>query len=227
MKVAVARFLGSNCEEESAAAFRFGFGCEVETVFHDAPALPADAAVVVLPGGFSYGDALRSGALARYARIMPAIRRFVEAGGVVLGICNGFQILLEAGLLPGAMLRNAGRTFVCREVTLDWQPGPFGPASSPDVPGAEHSIVMPVAHGEGRYYASDETVRTLEKQGQIVLRYRENPNGSVANIAGIADADFRVVGLMPHPERAVGATWTGKPFLEAVLRRASEGRSVA
>ena len=155
---------------------------------------------VALPGGFSYGDYLRCGAIARFAPVMDAVRRFADEGGLVLGICNGFQVLCEAGLLPGALRPNESLSFVCRDVRLQVeQTGtPFTTRAEPG-----QRIRIPVKHGEGCYFADDELLTELEANGQIVLRYEENPNGSIADVAGVANREGNVFGLMPHPEHAV------------------------
>ena len=203
MKVAVVTFPGSNCDEDAIHVFKNVLGVPVTAVWHGDEALPAGTDLVVLPGGFSYGDALRSGALARFAKIMDAVRAHAEAGGYVLGICNGFQILLEAGLLPGAMLQNASTKFVCREVALDVV-STETPFTSGYAKGAR--LRIPVAHHEGRYYADAETLKTLAEEDRIVLRYaNDNPNGSLDDIAGIVNPGRNVLGLMPHPERAAEA----------------------
>lgn len=174
---------------------------------------------VILPGGFSWGDYLRCGAVAHRANIIPALQRFADNGGPVLGICNGFQILCEAGLLPGALLRNEGLKFVSRQVTLvteavtPWSPGPVGT-----------ELVIPIKNGEGRFHADETTLDQLEADGQIVFRYApgQNPNGSIRDIAGIRNAAGNVVGLMPHPEHAVDASLAGgdggRPMFEALIK---------
>ena len=144
---------------------------------------------VVLPGGFAYGDYLRCGAIAKFSPVMAAVRKFAAEGGPVLGICNGFQILVESGLLPGALLKNRGLKFVCREVTLRVETSGL-------------LLRMPVAHGEGCYFAEDRTLDQLEAEGRVVLRYVDNPNGSLRDIAGICNEARNVMGMMPHPERA-------------------------
>jgi phosphoribosylformylglycinamidine synthase subunit PurQ / glutaminase len=207
MRVAVVRFPGSNCDWDSLYSARRA-GHESYFVWHrDTDLGNPDA--VVLPGGFSYGDYLRSGAIARFSPIMEAVQRFAAAGGKVLGICNGFQILCEAGLLPGALMRNERLTFVSRPVHLKVEQSdtPFTTAYQ-----AGQVIRMPVAHGDGRFTADDKTLRDLEANGQVVVRYvsadgtpavgGENPNGSANDIAGISNETGNVVGLMPHPDRA-------------------------
>jgi phosphoribosylformylglycinamidine synthase len=161
---------------------------------------------VVLPGGFSYGDYLRCGAIARFAPILEAVRRFAEGGGPVLGICNGFQVLTEMGLLPGALTRNRALHFLCEPAPLVVNPGPCRWLGGYT---AGESIVLPIAHGEGRYQADAATLQSLEEQGCVVLRYRDNPNGSVEDVAGLCNPEGNVLGLMPHPERACDALLGG------------------
>ena len=200
-RVAVVRFPGSNCDEDTLrAAARVG--ADAYYVWHrDADLRGAD--VVLIPGGFSYGDYLRSGAIARFSPVMNAVRDHAEEGGAVLGICNGFQILCEAHLLPGALLRNARLTFVSKPVlvTVEQTGTPFTSAYQ-----RGDLLRLPVAHGDGRYVADPETLVELEAEGRVVLRYARdedaNPNGSMHDIAGIANGAGNVVGIMPHPERA-------------------------
>jgi phosphoribosylformylglycinamidine synthase len=206
LKVAVVRFPGSNCDFDTLRAARAA-GTDAYFVWHREPDLRG-ADLVVLPGGFSYGDYLRSGAIARFSPVMQAVQRHAAAGGPVLGICNGFQILCEAHLLPGALMRNAGLTFVSKPVDVVVERGDT-PFTSAYAVGAR--LRLPVAHGEGRYVAADDTLRLLEAEGRVVLRYvaategspyQPNPNGSTNHIAGIMNPAGNVVGVMPHPERA-------------------------
>ena len=200
LRVAVVVFPGSNDEQAAAFALRT-LGAEPALVWHAEPDLPRDAGAVVLPGGFSYGDYLRCGAIARFARVMPAISSFADAGGPVLGICNGFQILCEAGLLPGVLRPNASLRFVCRDVRLRVERTDT-PFTSNCEPGQR--LTIPVKHGEGCWFADEKLLTTVEANGQVVLRYDEdNPNGSLADVAAVANADGNVMGLMPHPEYAV------------------------
>ncbi len=206
-KFVVVRFPGSNCDQDAFHVVQDVLGQSVEYVWHqDADLRNAD--VVLLPGGFSYGDYLRTGAVARFAPIMEAVRAHAERGRFVFGICNGFQILCEAHLLPGALVRNAGCKFICKHVGLRVENAatPFTRAYQPG-----QILSIPIAHGEGRYVCDDATLQELETGGRILFRYVNaqgettddaNPNGSLANIAGIANANFNVVGMMPHPERA-------------------------
>jgi phosphoribosylformylglycinamidine synthase I len=207
MKFGVVVFPGSNCDHDAYHAVKHVLGQDAEFLWHkDASLNGAD--VVILPGGFAHGDYLRTGAIARFSPIMPAILDFARAGGPVLGICNGFQVLLESGLLPGAMLRNRDLKFHCEHVSVrvEQTDTPFTLRASKG-----QRLRLPVAHGEGNYYADPEVVRVLEASRRVIFRYCDergeatdasNPNGSVGNIAGICNEARNVVGLMPHPERA-------------------------
>jgi phosphoribosylformylglycinamidine synthase subunit PurQ / glutaminase len=197
-KIAVLVFPGSNDDRDAALALD-RLGAEPTLVWHAERELPAVGAVV-LPGGFSYGDYLRCGAIARFAPVMAAVSRFADNGGLVLGICNGFQVLCEAGLLPGALRPNASLSFVCRDVRLRIERTDTAFTSRAE---AGQRLTMPVKHGEGCYFADEELLDELEKNGQVVLRYEENPNGSVAAVAGVTNEGGTVFGLMPHPEHAV------------------------
>ena len=221
MKAAVVVFPGSNRERDVVRALTLA-GSEASTVWHADTTLPEGVDLVVLPGGFSYGDYLRSGAIAARAPIMAAVRRHAQRGGLLLGICNGFQILTEATLLPGALMRNAGLTFVCREVKLA--------VERADTPFTAHYqagqvIRCPVAHHDGNYFADAATLDRLEGEGQVVFRYAEgtNPNGSARDIAGICSANRKVLGLMPHPENLVeeiAGGIDGKPLFESLAAAA-------
>lgn len=203
MRVSVVTFLGSNCDDDAVHVVRHVLGSRVDRVWHEAAALPPETDLVILPGGFSYGDALRAGALARFAPVMGAVRAHAERGGFVLGICNGFQVLLEAGLLAGAMRPNATRRFVCRTVRLRVD-NAHTPFTRLFVPGQR--LTMPVAHHEGAYYAAPDTLEGLRGQGRVVFRYDDdNPNGSADDIAGVVNDRGNILGLMPHPERAAEA----------------------
>jgi phosphoribosylformylglycinamidine synthase subunit PurQ / glutaminase len=199
-RVAVLVFPGSN-DDQGAAWALSDLGAETSLVWHAEPDLPRVDAVV-LPGGFSYGDYLRCGAIARFAPAMQAVARFADEGGLVLGICNGFQILCEAGLLPGVLRPNESLSFVCRDVAVRVERADT-PFTSRCAEGQR--LVVPVKHGEGCWYADDELAAQLEAAGQVVLRYEagENPNGSVADVAGVLNEAGNVMGLMPHPEYAV------------------------
>jgi phosphoribosylformylglycinamidine synthase len=198
-RIAVVVFPGSNDDRDTQRALEL-LGAEAPRVWHAEAELPAGTAAVVLPGGFSYGDYLRAGAIARFSPVMRAVEAFAADGGLVLGICNGFQVLTEAGLLPGALLPNRSLSFVCRDVRLVVEDAGT-PFTSRCEPGA--TLTIPVKHGEGCFFADEE----LLAESRIVLRYAagENPNGSVADVAGVANADGNVFGLMPHPEHAVEA----------------------
>jgi len=198
-RIAVVTFPGSNDDHDAALALD-RLGADATLVWHAEPDLPHDVAAVVLPGGFSYGDYLRCGAIARFAPVMDAVRRFADEGGLVLGICNGFQVLCEAGLLPGALRPNASLSFVCRDLALNVEQADT-PFTSRAQPG--QTLTIPVKHGEGCYVADAELLARLEANWQIVLRYEANPNGSVQAIAGVANETKNVFGLMPHPEHAV------------------------
>ena len=238
LKVAVVRFPGSNSDFDALRAAE-AVGASADFVWHRDTELHG-ADVVVLPGGFSYGDYLRAGAIARFSPVMQAVQRHAAEGGPVLGICNGFQILCEAHLLPGALMRNAGLHFVSKPVDLivESNETPFTAAFAVGT-----RVRLPVAHGEGRYLAPEDTLRMLEAEGRVVLRYvaetegspwQPNPNGSAAHIAGIRNAAGNVVGIMPHPERAdepvLGladgrgffasmAAWQSRPSTEKVSKR--------
>jgi phosphoribosylformylglycinamidine synthase subunit PurQ / glutaminase len=207
MKFAIVVFPGSNCDHDAYHAAKHVLGHEAEFVWHKATSL-AGADVVILPGGFSHGDYLRTGAIARFSPVMGSVRQFAAEGGPVLGVCNGFQILLEAGLLPGAMLRNRGLKFRCEHVyvRVEQTDTPFTWACRPG-----QVLRMPIAHGEGNYFLPPGELGRLEAARRVVFRYTDasgavtddaNPNGSVASIAGICNERRNVVGLMPHPERA-------------------------
>jgi len=198
MKFGVIVFPGSNCDHDAFYAASHNLGQQAEFIWHDSPTLGAVDAVI-LPGGFAYGDYLRCGAIAKFSPVMQAVKRFAAEGGLVLGICNGFQILVEAGLLPGALIRNRGLKFVCREVHLRTET-----THSPFTNTLEKGEILrvPIAHGEGCYYADDRTLDELEAQDRVVFRYLDNPNGSLRDIAGVLSRQRNVMGMMPHPERA-------------------------
>ena len=192
---------GSNDDRDAQLALE-GLGAAAPRVWHTEAELPAETAAVVLPGGFSFGDYLRCGAIARFSPVLQAIEAFAANGGLVLGICNGFQILTEAGLLPGALRPNASLSFVCRDVPLRVE-RTNTPFTSRCIEGQE--LVIPVKHGDGCWFADPELLAQLEANGQLALRYAAgtNPNGAVADVAGVLNADGNVFGLMPHPEHAV------------------------
>jgi phosphoribosylformylglycinamidine synthase len=216
--VGVVVFPGSNCEFDVVEAVR-GLGGDAELLWH-AQASLGDVDAVVLPGGFAHGDYLRPGAIARFSPVMKAVEAFAAAGGAVIGICNGFQVLCEAGLLPGALQKNAGLKFLCKPVVVRVETDTT--ALTVDVRvGSE--LCIPINHFEGNYACEPETLAELRADDRIVLRYTDNPNGSVDDIAGICSAGRNVVGLMPHPERAchpmLGST-DGAPLLRSLLVRA-------
>ena len=207
MKFAVVVFPGSNCDHDAYHAAKHVLGQDAALVWHKDSSLQG-ADVVILPGGFAHGDYLRTGAIARFSPIMQEVVKFAAGGGPVLGICNGFQVLLEAGMLPGAMLRNTCLQFRCEQVyvRVEQTDTPFTVACSPG-----QVLQIPIAHGEGNYYAEPDVVERLESNRQVIFRYATargevtadaNPNGSIHNIAGICNERRNVVGLMPHPERA-------------------------
>lgn len=198
MKAAVIVYPGSNCDRDLAVAFRKA-GAEVEMVWHKDTGLPAGTDVVGVPGGFSFGDYLRCGAIAARSPVTSAVIDHAKKGGYVLGVCNGFQVLLETGLLPGALMRNAGLTFVCRTVRLT-----VATADSVFTSGyaAGETIRLPVAHHDGNYVAGPETLARLRDEDRVAFRYDEPVNGSADDIAGILSENRRVLGMMPHPERA-------------------------
>ena len=199
--IAVVVFPGSNDDRDAAWALR-ALGADAQLVWHGEDELPPGSSAVVLPGGFSYGDYLRCGAIARFSPVMRAVEAFADGGGPVLGICNGFQVLCEAGLLPGALRPNASLSFICRDVAVRVEEA-AAPFTSRCEPGGR--LVIPVKHGEGCWYAPPELVDDLDRAGRIVLRYEpgENPNGATADVAGVTNGQGNVMGLMPHPEHAV------------------------
>lgn len=199
MKSAVIVFPGSNCDRDAADALeRLGNG-RPAMVWHKDSELPAGTDLVVLPGGFSFGDYLRSGAMAARSPVMRAVLAHAERGGLVLGVCNGFQVLAETGLLPGALMRNGAQRFACKEVDLAIVNGNtrFTRAFR-----ETRETTIPIAHGDGRFFADEKTLDELEGEGRVVFRYKQNPNGSARDIAGIINAKGNVLGMMPHPERA-------------------------
>ncbi|GGL65160.1 phosphoribosylformylglycinamidine synthase subunit PurQ [Wenxinia marina] len=198
MKAAVIVFPGSNCDRDIAVALKQA-GAQVTMVWHKDDALPDGVDLVAVPGGFSFGDYLRCGAIAAQSPIARALRFHAERGGYVLGICNGFQVLTELKLLPGALLRNAGLRYICRTVPLTVTNA--GTAFTSGY-AAGQTIALPIAHHDGNYFADDETLARLKGEGQVAFTYGDNPNGSRHDIAGIVSANGRVLGMMPHPERA-------------------------
>ncbi len=215
MKFAVVVFPGSNCDNDALYATSRNLGEQAVFLWHKEHSLPSDVDCVILPGGFSYGDYLRSGAIARFSPIMKEVVAFAERGGFVLGICNGFQVLTESGLLPGALARNERQLFSCKDVYLRVEQTETAFTNAY----RHHQVLrMPIAHGEGSYFANAETLAELEANNQIVFRYcspsgvvenSANPNGSLHNIAGIRSKRGNVLGLMPHPERVCDAVLGG------------------
>jgi len=199
LKSAVIVFPASNCDRDAATALKEMTGRAPAMVWHQESELP-DVDLVILPGGFAYGDYLRCGAMAAQSQVMKAVKAHAEKGGAVLGICNGFQVLTESGLLPGALMRNAGLKFVCKPVALSVEETQSAFTRKYE---KGQSVTFPVAHGEGNYYADDETLDRLEGEGRVMFRYKDNPNGSARDIAGILNRKRNVLGLMPHPERVV------------------------
>lgn len=225
MTVAVISFPGSNCDNDAIKAVRLLLGKEPVRVWHT-ESLPLCTKLAILPGGFSFGDYLRTGAIARFSPVMKSLADYAAAGGAVIGICNGFQILLESGLLPGAMLRNRGLHFRCEWVHLRTQR-----TDTIFTEGLPPVLRIPIAHGEGNWYADNATLQTVEDNGQVLFRYckrdgevtdEANPNGSRNNIAGIMNKTGNVLGMMPHPERAVdpdlGGT-DGRGIWQSLFRR--------
>lgn len=198
MKAAVIVFPGSNCDRDLAVAFKAA-GAEVEMVWHKDTALPAGVDIVGVPGGFSFGDYLRCGAIAANAPIIGALKYHADKGGYVMGICNGFQVLTETGLLPGALLRNAGLKYICKTVGLKVE---TSQSAYTEGYNAGDVIDVPIAHHDGNYFADAATLDTLEAEDRVAFRYTDNPNGSQRDIAGILSENRRVLGMMPHPERA-------------------------
>lgn len=199
MKFAVIVFPGSNCDVDMYHAIKDELGEEVEYVWHDATDL-SDFDAILLPGGFSYGDYLRTGAIARFSNVMKEVVKAANQGKPVLGVCNGFQILLEVGLLPGAMRRNEELKFMCRPLELKVENNTTLFTNAYEQ--GEH-LTIPIAHGEGNYYCDEQTLQTLKDNNRIVFTYKNNPNGSLEDIAGIVNEKGNVLGMMPHPERAV------------------------
>ncbi len=224
-KFGVVVFPGSNCDHDAFHGLKHILGVDTRFIWHKEGSI-GDVDVVVVPGGFSYGDYLRSGAIARFSPVISDVIRFAESGGLVLGICNGFQVLCEAGLLPGALLRNASLRFVCRPVSLrvESTANPFTGGLA-----VGQRLEIPVAHGDGNYFASDAVLDELESRDQVVFKYVDesgeptaaaNPNGSARNIAGIVNRTGNVLGMMPHPERHVESllgSSDGRVFLESLV----------
>lgn len=199
MRAAVIVFPGSNCDRDMVIALRAS-GADVTTVWHKQAELPQNLDLVAIPGGFSFGDYLRCGAIAAKSPICQAVVAHAKRGGFVLGVCNGFQILTETGLVPGALMRNAGLKFICKNIILNISTTDSA-FTSEYASGAD--IQLPIAHHDGNYYATDDVILRLNSEDRVAFRYRDNPNGSVDDIAGVLSANRRVLGIMPHPERMV------------------------
>ena len=224
LDVAVIRFPGSNDDRDAVWALK-ALGADASLVWHADSELPEGTGAVVLPGGFSYGDYLRCGAIARFAPIMEAVREFAGAGGLVLGICNGFQILCEAGLLPGVLRPNASLSFVCRDVAVRVERADT-PFTSRCREGQR--LVIPVKHHDGAWFAPPELLEQLEERGQILLHYEDNPNGAIGDVAAVTNEAGNVMGLMPHPEHAVNpllGSGDGALILASLLDAARERES--
>lgn len=202
MKAAVIVFPGSNCDRDCKVAIERSAGARVEMVWHQETSLPDDLDLVVLPGGFSYGDYLRCGAMAAQSPVMREVVKAADNGMAVVGICNGFQVLCEAGLLPGALLRNEKLKYICKPVELDIVNSQTRFTAEF---GEQRDAVMTVGNGEGNFFADEETLDRIEGEGQVVFRYKDNPNGSARAIAGIVNPKGNVLGLMPHPDRSFDA----------------------
>jgi phosphoribosylformylglycinamidine synthase subunit PurQ / glutaminase len=217
MKSCVIVFPASNCDRDAATALERITGKAPTMIWHKEAELPAGTDLVMLPGGFSYGDYLRCGAMAAREPIMKAIKAHADKGGYVLGVCNGFQVLTEAQMLPGALMRNANLKFICKDVDLsiDNSNTAFTRAF-----GEKRSFTIPIAHGEGNYFADKETLERLEGEGRVIFRYKQNPNGAARDIAGIVNERGNVLGMMPHPERAadpmLGST-EGLPLFQSLI----------
>lgn len=202
MSAAVIVFPGSNCDRDCKVAVERSTGEQVQMVWHAETELPSDLDLIVVPGGFSYGDYLRCGAMAAQSPVMQAVKKAADDGVAVVGICNGFQILCEAGMLPGALLRNKGLKYVCKPISLT--------VANPNTRftslyGEQSEVIMTQGNGDGNYFADEETLKRIEGNGQVVFRYVDNPNGSVNDIAGIMNEAGNVIGMMPHPDRAFEA----------------------
>ena len=201
MKTAVIVFPGSNCDRDAEVALRQATGSDPAMVWHKDGTIPDGTDLVMVPGGFSYGDYLRCGAMAANSPVISQLHAHAERGGYILGVCNGFQILCETGLLPGALMRNTSLDFVCKPQTLKIESANTAFTSAYD--GASE-ISIPIAHHDGNYVADDATLDQLESEGRVAFRYVGNPNGSARDIAGVISENGRVLGMMPHPERAIG-----------------------
>lgn len=222
MKGAVIVFPGSNCDRDMAVALELVTGKKPHMVWHGDTALPDGVDMIAIPGGFSYGDYLRCGAMSARSAIMPAVVAAAGRGMPVLGVCNGFQILTEAGLLPGALMRNAGLNFVCRDVPLIVENADTIFTSAYE---AGEVITIPVAHHDGNFFADADTLDRLEGEGQVVFRYADDVNGAARRIAGVCNTQGNVLGMMPHPERMIEPAHggsDGRPLFESLIARMIE-----
>ena len=223
MKFGVVIFPGSNCDHDCYYAIKTVTGKPVEFIWHQDTSVKGFDAVI-LPGGFAYGDYLRTGALAKFSPVMQAVREFADKGGLVIGICNGFQILTEAGLLPGALMRNSNMKYICKflQIRTETTDTPFTNQLKKG-----QVLNVPIGHGEGNYFADEDTLKELEDHGQVAFRYLENPNGSIHDIAGIVNKGRNVLGMMPHPDRSsekiLGST-DGKLIFESMVNALAGSR---
>ena len=220
MKAAVVVFPGSNCDRDCAVAIERTTGAKVEMVWHQEAVLPSGLDLIVLPGGFAYGDYLRCGAMASLSPVMRAVSDAADRGVAVAGICNGFQVLCEARMLPGALLRNAALKYVCTPIDLDVVNGQTRFTAGY---AGKREVTMTIGNGEGNFFADEQTLDRLEGEGQVVFRYKKNPNGSARSIAGIVNARGNVLGLMPHPDRSFEAelgSADGATLFQSVLASA-------
>ncbi len=214
MKVCVITFPGSNCDKDIGNILEKEYSAKVNYLWHKEQIVEKPD-LIVLPGGFSFGDYLRCGAMAKYSEAMKSVYEFAKTGGLVLGICNGFQILTESGLLPGALLHNRSLKYICKDVTLI--PNSSNPVTKRI---QKKELVVPIAHGEGAFFAETETLNQIENEGQVVFRYASNPNGSLNDIAGICNKSGNIIGMMPHPERAINPYTNhldGKDIFDAIF----------
>ncbi len=219
MKIGIVVFPGSNCDHDAWYAVSHNLQQQAEFIWHQTASL-SNLDAILLPGGFAYGDYLRCGAIAKFSPVMSAVRRFAADGGLVLGVCNGFQVLTECGLLPGALVRNANLKFVCRPVALE-----VATSNSPFTHQAfkGQRLTLPVAHGEGCYIADEKNLDELQAEDRITLKYLDNPNGSLRNIAGILNEQRNVMGMMPHPERVADPLMGGTDGLTILQSLAHAG----
>ena len=223
MKIGIVVFPGSNCDHDAWYAVSQNLQQQAEFVWHESASL-GNVDAVILPGGFSYGDYLRCGAIAKFSPVMAAVKRFASEGGLVLGVCNGFQVLTEAGLLPGALVRNANLKFICRPVELE-----VATTNSPFTHETKKGqrLTIPIAHGEGCYVAQERVLDELEDTDRVLLKYVDNPNGSLRNIAGVLNEQRNVMGMMPHPERVADPLMGGTDGLAILQSLAHAGAAAS